>query len=92
VLRAAWAEGTLRSTRDSAVLSDGLAEQCRLVADAIAPELPPEVLARSIVAWTQLFGMVSFELFGQLVGSVDPSDEFFAYAVEVLADLVGMPS
>jgi AcrR family transcriptional regulator len=92
VLRAAWAEGTLRPTRDSGVLSDGLAEQCRALAEVIAPELPPEVLARAIVAWTQLFGMVSFELFGQLVGSVDPSDEFFAYAVDVLADLVGMPS
>ena len=92
VLRAAWAEGTLRPARDSGVLSDGLAEQCRVLAEAIAPELPPEVLARAIVAWTQLFGMVSFELFGQLVGSVDPSDEFFAYAVDVLADLVGMPS
>ncbi|MFC0548006.1 TetR/AcrR family transcriptional regulator [Kutzneria chonburiensis] len=92
VLRAAWAEGTLRPTRDSGVLSDGLAEQCRALAEVIAPELPPEVLARAIVAWTQLFGMISFELFGQLVGSVDPSDEFFAYAVDVLADLVGMPS
>ncbi|MFC0438613.1 TetR/AcrR family transcriptional regulator [Kutzneria buriramensis] len=92
VLRQAWAEGTLRPTRDSGVLSDGLAEQCRTLAEAVAPELPPEVLARAIVCWTQLFGMVSFELFGQLVGSVDPSDEFFAYAVDVLADLVGMPS
>ncbi|GAA3437307.1 TetR/AcrR family transcriptional regulator [Kutzneria kofuensis] len=92
VLRAAWAEGTLRPTRDSAVLSEGLAEQCRAVAEAVAPELPPEVLARAIMAWTQLFGMISFELFGQLVGSVDPSDEFFAYAIDVLADLMGMPS
>jgi AcrR family transcriptional regulator len=92
VLRAAWAEGTLRPARGSAVMSDGLAEQCRVVAEAISPELPPEVLARALIAWTQLFGMISFELFGQLVGSVDPSDEFFAYAVDVLADLVGMPS
>jgi AcrR family transcriptional regulator len=92
LLRVAWADGTLRAARDSAVLSDGLAAQCRAVAEAIAPELPPTVLAQAIVAWTQLFGMISFELFGQLVGSVDPSDEFFAYAVEVLADLVGMPS
>lgn len=92
VLRVAWTEGTLRQPRDAGVLSDGLAEQCRALAEAVAPELPPEVLARAIVAWTQLFGMISFELFGQLVGSVDPSDEFFAYAVEVLADLVGVPS
>jgi hypothetical protein len=36
--------------------------------------------------------MISFELFGHLVGSVDPSDEFFAYAVERMADLGGLPA
>jgi AcrR family transcriptional regulator len=92
ILRQAWADGTLRPGRDSGVLSAGLAEQCQVLADSVAPELPADVLARALVVWTQLFGMISFELFGQLVGSVDPSDEFFAYAVDLLADLVGMPS
>ena len=49
------------------------------------------VLARALIAWSQLFGMISFELFGQFVGSVDPTDEFFGYAVERMADLVGLP-
>jgi len=35
--------------------------------------------------------MISFELFGHLVGSVDPSDEFFAHAVKRMADFVGLP-
>ena len=46
---------------------------------------------RALVAWTQLFGMVTFELFGQLVGSADPSDEFFAFAVDEMADFIGFP-
>ncbi len=37
---------------------------------------------RVLIAWTQLFGMISFELFGQFVGSADPADDFFGYAIE----------
>ena len=92
ILRTAWTIGILRSGRDDAPLPNGLAEQCRLVAEQIAPELPNEVIARAVIAWTQLFGMISFELFGQLVGSVDPSDEFFGYAVDHMADLAGLPT
>jgi AcrR family transcriptional regulator len=68
-----------------------LAAQAQIVADHIAPGVPAPVLARTMIAWTQLFGMLSFELFGQLVGSADPADDFFGYAVERMADLVGLP-
>jgi AcrR family transcriptional regulator len=69
-----------------------LAEQSVLVTDAIAPGVSPAVIARALIAWTQLFGMISFELFGQFVGSLDPADSFFGYAVERMADFVGLPA
>jgi AcrR family transcriptional regulator len=56
----------------------------------LAPEVPADVLARVLMGWTQLFGMISFELFGHLVGSVDPSGPFFEHSVEQLADFVGI--
>jgi len=59
-----------------------LAAQAAIVAGAIAPGVPEPVVVRVLIAWTQLFGMISFELFGQFVGSADPADEFFGYAVE----------
>jgi AcrR family transcriptional regulator len=68
-----------------------LAAQMRAVGDQFAPELPAPVLADALLAWTQLFGLISFELFGQLVGSADPSDAFFDYAVERMADQIGLP-
>ena len=49
-------------------------------------------MARALVAWTQLFGMVSFELFGQLTGSADPADDFFRFAAGQLAGFVGLPA
>jgi AcrR family transcriptional regulator len=66
------------------------AQLARLVAQ-YAPELPQAVVARVMVAWTQLFGMVSFELFGRLSGPAQPEEEFFGYAVEQMADFLGLP-
>lgn len=86
-----WQANVLRPVRAPS-LPPGLAEQAGQVADIIAPGVPAEVLAQALVAWTQLFGMVSFELFGHLVGSADPADEFFDHAVECMADLMGLPA
>jgi AcrR family transcriptional regulator len=54
-----------------------------------AGAVPPDVLLRSVIAWTQLFGMISFELFGQFVGSFEPADAFFAHSAGQLAQYVG---
>jgi hypothetical protein len=77
---------------DDEPLPPGLAEQAAAVADVIAPATPPAVIARALVAWTQIFGMISFELFGQLAGSADPADAFFGYAVDRMGDFVGIPA
>jgi AcrR family transcriptional regulator len=74
-----------------APLPSPLAEQTAIVADAIAPGVPGPEIARGVIAWTQLFGMVSFELFGQFVGTFDPADSFFEHAVEQMAAYIGLP-
>jgi AcrR family transcriptional regulator len=72
-------------------LAPPLAEQAAIVADAIAPGVPGPMIARGVIAWTQLFGMVSFELFGQFVGTFEPAGSLFGYAVEQMADYIGLP-
>jgi AcrR family transcriptional regulator len=67
-----------------------LGSQAAAVAAAIAPGVPGPMMVRGLIAFTQLFGMVSFELFGQLTGSADPADAFFSYAVDQMADFVGL--
>jgi len=52
--------------------------------------VPPDTLVRAVIAWAQLFGMISFELFGQFVGSFEPADALFAHAVVQLAAFVGL--
>ena len=89
LLQQAHAEGRL-ATIDDAPEPDGvLAGQVNVLA-GLAPGVPPRVLLRTVIVWTQLFGMISFELFGQLVGSMDPADEFFASATRQMATFVGI--
>jgi AcrR family transcriptional regulator len=48
----------------------------------------PETVRRALMAWTMLFGVISFELFGHQVGSVaDPGAWFDEVALRLGADL-----
>jgi hypothetical protein len=92
VLRDAQVAGALTVPEQQGPLTPVLTRQVEGLTAEIAPELPPVVLVNALIAWSQLFGMISFELFGQFVGSVDPTDEFFAAAADRMADLVGLPT
>jgi AcrR family transcriptional regulator len=67
-----------------------LAQQVAIVSAAVAPGVDDGVLTRALIAWTQLFGMISFELFGQFVGTLEPADPFFGYTVGRMADYIGL--
>ncbi|MFJ2439495.1 MULTISPECIES: TetR/AcrR family transcriptional regulator [unclassified Streptomyces] len=71
-------------------LAADLRPEARRLADEFAPGLPPEVTAALVAAWAQLFGLVSFELFGQFTRVVEARDELFAHATRRLAYEVGL--
>jgi len=94
LLQGADHAGTRRrpaSAPDGQDLPGQLRAQAEVVSAAVAPGVPAGIAARGLIAWTQLFGMLSFELFGQLVGTADPADDFFSYAIDQTATLVGLP-
>jgi len=47
-------------------------------------------MARALVAWTALFGAISFELFGRLDGTIDARDEWFERQMRIMAAFVGI--
>jgi AcrR family transcriptional regulator len=51
------------------------------IRDAGAPGVPDEVVARALLVWTQLFGAISFELFGHLHNVVHDYDALFTELV-----------
>ena len=54
------------------------------------PDLDDAVRARALLAWSAVYGTVSFELFGHFVGSVVDPDAFFDAAMADLAALIGL--
>jgi AcrR family transcriptional regulator len=55
----------------------------------IADEAPAELVMRTLMAWTTVFGALSFELFGHYEGSVADNAAFFDLVVERLAADIG---
>jgi len=91
LLGAAAENGEVAEVKDTVPVDGQLAAQAATLAAILAPPaIPPAVLVRGVIAWTQIFGMISFELFGQFVGSFEPADAIFANAVEQLAAFVGI--
>jgi AcrR family transcriptional regulator len=87
----AWRAGLITEPADAPPLPAQLATEFEQLAALIELDLPPLVLARALTAWTQLFGVVSFELFGQLVGIADPTGYFFDHTAEQMATFIGLP-
>ncbi|MCO1595119.1 TetR/AcrR family transcriptional regulator [Micromonospora sp. RHAY321] len=61
------------------------------LADAFFPGMPSALLARGMAGWTQLFGLISFELFGRLNQTISHRDSYFEHQVGLMADLIGLP-
>lgn len=52
------------------------------------PYVSDDLLVRGLMAWTHVYGAISFELFGHLVGAVEEYDVWFNHQVDRLADMI----
>jgi AcrR family transcriptional regulator len=53
--------------------------------------VPEPLILAGLMAWLEIFGAVSFELFGQLNNVVSDNEAFFDHSVRSMATLVGLP-
>lgn len=72
----------------TAPISRPLRADLQRLRDTLPGDLPDEVLLRSLHAWTQVFGGLSFELFGHLVNGVDAYDDLFTHQSRRSARLI----
>ncbi|MCW5252139.1 TetR/AcrR family transcriptional regulator [Streptomyces sp. SHP 1-2] len=72
------------------VLPAALRPEAERMAAALAPDLPPQVVAAFVAAWAELFGLIGFEVFGQFHRVVEDREEFFRHAAARLAHEVGL--
>lgn len=89
ILRDGLASGRLRPPEED--LPEPLRDDLAEVAAATDMALPPALLARGMAGWTQLFGLISFELFGRINRMLPHRDEYFDHQTGLLADLIGLP-
>jgi AcrR family transcriptional regulator len=54
------------------------------------PAIDENVRVHALLAWSALYGTISFELFGHFVGSVEDADRYFDRVVSDLAALIGL--
>jgi AcrR family transcriptional regulator len=74
---------------------DRLPRQVRAELDGIRdslgyPSVPAPVLARGMTAWAQVFGALSFELFGRLQNVIDDYDAWFDHQLRAMAAYMGL--
>ena len=58
---------------------------------AVAPELPEEVAARALQAWSALFGSITWELFGHFTGVVSDFEAYSAHQARRAATMLASP-
>jgi AcrR family transcriptional regulator len=58
--------------------------------EMVMPGLPDDVVARALATWTTLFGMVSFEVFGQFNNVITDRDAFFDHLMTGQAHYLGL--
>ena len=72
------------------LLPEQIAAEVTRIGEVICPDVPPTALSRGLAAWIQLFGLVSFEIFGQLNNTIEQTRAFFDYQMRAQAAYVGI--
>jgi AcrR family transcriptional regulator len=89
ILRDGFQSGKLAAERGEPV-PESLRPSLTALIEETGAEVPASLMARGMTAWLQLFGVLSFELFGQLNNVIDDRTTFFEYQMRAAARVVGL--
>lgn len=67
-----------------------LAAEIRNVAAFVAPEIPQPTMARALIAWTELFGAINFELFGRFNNTIEELNAWYDHQTRQMATFLGL--
>lgn len=83
-------DGALRATPDPSSLEPATLEGLERLLAALDLELAASTVLAILLAWTQLFGLISFELFGQTRGLIDDHEAFLRDSAREMAARIGL--
>ncbi|MFJ9343556.1 TetR-like C-terminal domain-containing protein [Streptomyces sp. NPDC101733] len=90
-LRRALAAGTLAAHAEDPELSEGMRRNVEPLTGGLLAGLPDPVVARMLTAWTQLHGMLGFEVYGHIAGVAADPEAFYTYSATAMGAHVGLP-
>jgi hypothetical protein len=90
IVTEAWRVGRLTPPATHDVEDADLHRELRALATTVGTDLPDAVVIRVLAAWTQLFGLVAFELFGQTRNAVTAHDALLAETARLMAHTIGL--
>ncbi|WP_265442859.1 TetR/AcrR family transcriptional regulator [Flexivirga meconopsidis] len=88
ILRDAAAAG--RSVPDAEIGEPVAGELRGVLAQLGTSEVPEAMLLRGLIAWEQLFGALSFDLFGRFQGAIEHKDELWREQLAAMTDYLGL--
>ncbi|MET8613451.1 MULTISPECIES: TetR-like C-terminal domain-containing protein [Streptomyces] len=92
LVREALAAGTLAVDHvPMPELSEGMARTIEPLSQGMLSGLPTPVITRMLVIWTQLHGMVGFEVNGHIAGVAADPAAFFTHAATAMGQYIGLP-
>jgi AcrR family transcriptional regulator len=91
IISDAWRAGALQPAGICPPAPETFAADAAALRAAILPEVPDDMIAAALGCWTTLFGMISFELFGQFENVVTDRAAFFGHAMACQGQLAGLP-
>ncbi|MBO0868696.1 MAG: WHG domain-containing protein [Micromonosporaceae bacterium] len=92
ILADAHASGLLASETSPPAppLPRALRPEVRRAAGAVAAGLPEQAMARGLIAWTELFGAISFDVFDRLKNTIDERSAWFEYQTRCMVEYLGL--
>jgi AcrR family transcriptional regulator len=92
IISDAQASGVLDPPALCAAPPGSFASDAARLRQSVLHDVPDDVAALALATWASVFGLVSFELFGQFENVVTDRGGYFDHAVTCLGRVVGLPA
>jgi AcrR family transcriptional regulator len=87
---AAGALSAPRAARAGRAVPATLTEDAARLRETVMPDVTDDIVLGALTAWAGIFGVISFELFGQFNNVITDTAAYFGHAAAGLASLMGL--
>ncbi len=90
IISDAYRAGAVKLPADGTPAPESFAADAAALRESVMAGVPDDVIAAAVTCWAGLFGLLSFELFGQFENVISDRAAFFGHAVGGLGRMAGL--